>query len=99
MDYHAPVMNVLDWILVALFVFGFVMGLLRGFTRILIGVLSLLVAFFLANRYQEPLAQVFMGRHVGETPARVAAYLLIFLGTMVAGGIVAWIVGKMLKIA
>jgi len=99
MDYHAPVMNVLDGILVALFVFGFVMGLVRGFTRILISVLSLLVAFFLANRYQEPLARVFMGRHVSETPARVAAYFLIFLGTMVVGGIVAWLVGKMIKVA
>ena len=92
-------MNVLDWILVALALFGVVMGLMRGFTRILIGILSLLVAFFLANRYQEGLAQVLMGRHVGETPARVAAYLLIFVGTMVAGGIVGWLVGKMIKVA
>jgi membrane protein required for colicin V production len=92
-------MNALDWALVVLFVAGFVVGLARGFTRILIGILSLLVAFFLANRWQEPLAQTLVSRHVGEGPARIAAYVLIFVGTMIAGGLVAWVVGKMLKVA
>jgi len=36
---------------------------------------------------------------VGLTTARIAAYVVIFLGTMIAGGVVAWIVGKILKLA
>ena len=92
-------MNALDWGLVVLFVAGAVIGLSRGLVRIVIGVLSLLVAFFLASRWQDPIAQVLVGRHVTETPARIAAYAVVFVGTMIAGGVVAWVVGKILKLA
>ena len=92
-------MNAFDVVLVGLVVAGAVIGLARGAMRIVIGILSLFVAFFLASRYQDSIASVLVARHVAEGPARVAAYVFIFLMTMVAGGLVAWIVGKMLKIA
>jgi membrane protein required for colicin V production len=91
--------NALDVGLIVLVVLGAGLGLARGFVRILIGILSLIVAFILASRYQDTIAQVLMGRHVGETPARIGAYILIFVATMIAGGLVAWVVGKILKIA
>lgn len=92
-------MNALDWGLIVLFAAGTLLGLFRGFMRILIGILSLIVAFFLASRWQDPLAQILVSRHVSEGPARVAAYLIVFVGTMIAGALVAWIVGRLLKIA
>jgi membrane protein required for colicin V production len=92
-------MNALDVGLLVLLVLGAGSGLARGFVRILIGILSLIVAFVLASRYQDAIAQVLVARHVGEAPARIGAYLLIFIATMLAGGLVAWIVGKILKIA
>jgi len=67
--------------------------------RILIGILSLVVAFFLASRYRAPIAQILIDRHVAATPAEVTAYIAIFLATMIAGGLVAWVVGKLLKLA
>jgi len=91
--------NAFDVILLAILFVGAVLGLTRGLTRIVIGLLSILVAFFLASRFQEPVAGFFMAHHVGQTAARVAAYAFIFLGTMIAGGFVAWIVGKILKLA
>lgn len=92
-------MNALDWGLIALFAAGTFVGLARGFVRILIGILSLIVAFYLASRWQEPLSQVLTSHHVGSATAHVAAYLAVFVGTMIAGGLVAWLVGKMLKLA
>jgi len=92
-------MNALDIGLLVLFAMGLGIGLARGFVRILIGILSLVVAFFLASRYQDQLAAVMTARHVSETPARIGAYVLVFLATMIAGGLVAWIVGKILKLA
>jgi membrane protein required for colicin V production len=92
-------MNALDIGLVVLFALGLGIGLARGFVRILIGILSLVVAFFLASRYQDQIAAVMTARHVSETPARIVAYVLVFLGTMIAGGLVAWVVGKLLKLA
>jgi len=96
--YHGAV-NALDVGLVILFALGAGLGLAKGFVRILIGILSLLAAFFLASRYQDQIAAVLIARHVSETPASIGAYVLVFLATMIAGGLVAWIVGKILKLA
>ena len=92
-------MNALDIGLVVLFAIGAGIGLARGFVRILIGILSLVVAFYLASRYQDQIAAVMTARHVSETPARIGAYVLVFVATMIAGGLVAWVVGKILKLA
>jgi len=92
-------MNALDIGLIGLIVFGAGIGLARGLVRILIGILSLVVAFFLASRYQDQIAAVLTSRHVSETPARIGAYVLVFVATMIAGGLVAWVVGKLLKLA
>ena len=92
-------MNALDVGLVILVVVGAVMGIARGLLRIVIGLLSLVVAFFLASRYQDTVAAVLIERHVGEAPARIGAYVLVFLATMIAGGLVAWVVGRILKLA
>jgi len=96
--YH-DAMNALDIGLIVLIVLGAGIGLSRGLVRILIGLLSLVVAFFLASRYQDQIGAMLTSRHVSETPARIGAYVLVFLATMIAGGLVAWAVGKLLKLA
>lgn len=92
-------MNALDIGLIVLLAAGAGIGLARGLVRIVIGILSLIVAFILASRYQDTLAHVLTSRHVAEAPARIGAYVLLFVATMIAGGLVAWIVGKILKLA
>lgn len=92
-------MNALDIGLLVLFVIGAAMGLARGLVRIVIGLLTVIVAFFLASRYQDAIASVLTQHHVSQTPARIAAYVVVFLATMIAGGLVAWVVGKILKLA
>ena len=92
-------MNALDIGLAVLIAVGAAVGLARGLVRILIGILSLVVAFFLASRYQDAIAAVLIDRHVSQTPARIGAYILVFVATMIAGGLVAWVVGKILKLA
>jgi membrane protein required for colicin V production len=92
-------MNAFDITVVILLIVGFALGLARGLVRILIGILTLLVAFFLASRYQDAITAVLTARHVSPAPARIGAYVLVFVATMMAGGLVAWAVGKMLKMA
>lgn len=92
-------MNALDIGLILLFVIGTVMGLARGLVRIVIGLLTVLVAFFLASRYQDALAATLMEHHVSQAPARICAYAIVFLATMLAGGLVAWVVGRFVKLA
>jgi membrane protein required for colicin V production len=91
--------NALDIGLLVLLAVGFGLGLARGLVRIVIGLLTLVVAFYLASRYQDAITSVLTARHVAPTPARMGAYVVVFLATMIVGGLVAWIVGKMLKLA
>jgi membrane protein required for colicin V production len=63
-------------------------GLLKGAVRILVGIAALIVAFLLASRFHQPLADLCAaqpGRWL-----RVGAYVAIFLGIMLVGGWVAW---------
>jgi membrane protein required for colicin V production len=92
-------MNVFDIGVVILLVIGLGIGLARGLVRILIGILTLVVAFFLASRYQDQVTAVLTSHHVSQTPARIGAYIVVFLATMLAGGLVAFVVGKILKLA
>ena len=67
--------------------------------RILIGVASLIVAFLVAAWFQDPVAGWLRTMHVGESSSFVVAYLLIFVLTMLVGGLVAWAVRRLLKAA
>lgn len=88
---------------VALLVLSAVLGLvgvIKGLTRLLIGVGALVAAFVLAARFHERLASaVAPGVPLAGPALKLAAYLAIFLATMIAGGLVAWLVRKLLRAA
>lgn len=92
-------MNAFDWAVLAILCIGVVFGLVKGLARILIGLASLVVAFLLASHFKEPVASGFVSAGVQPGPAKIVAYFVIFLATMLAGGLIAWLVGKLLKAA
>lgn len=88
-----------DWVILALVAAGVVFGLVKGLARILVGLASLVVAFLLASHFRDPVGATLASAGVKPGPAAIAAYFLIFVATMLAGGLVAWLVGKLLKAA
>lgn len=91
-------MNVFDGAVILL-VAGFALfGLIKGLARIMISIASLVVAFLLANHFRDPVAARLMALGVVEAAARIVAYLAIFVATIVAGGVAAWLTGKLLKL-
>ncbi len=74
-----------------------VVGLLQGVIRILVGMAAIVVAFLLASRLHQPLADLFVDEP--NTWLRVGAYILIFLGVMMAGGLVAYLLRAVIKAA
>ena len=74
------------------------LGVLRGLMRLLIGAVALIAAFVLATRFHEQVA-VSMVRVVEmtEPTANLLAYLAIFLGTVLAGALVASVLGRLVK--
>ena len=75
-------------------------GLLKGLTRLSIGFATFVAAFFLAARFHPQLAAALAADlGLSEPVAAVAAYAAVFLGTMLAGALVARAASRTLQAA
>lgn len=93
-------MNGFDIALVAIAAVLVVFGAMKGLVRILVTLAALVAAFLLASQFHIPLAGLFTDSPDGPSAAlRLVAYLVIFLGVMIAGGITAFLLRTLLKAA
>lgn len=90
-------MNGVDYLILGVLLLSMLLGMVRGFVREAIGVISWLGGLWLAWRYAHVLEPLLAGR-VGDPPVSTwAARTLIVLGVLVVGWIVAGILGYMLR--
>ncbi len=75
------------------------LGIIKGLARILIGLAALVAGFALAAVFHQELAIKLTWINVPANAQKLIAYVVIFFGTMIAGGLVAWLVRKLLKVA
>ena len=89
-------LNAFD-VLLLVFVFLLVLrGVLSGLTRLLIGTAALIAAFMLATQFHGSVADIMVRIVDMPEPANeLAAYAVIFLGTMLAGSLVASRLGRL----
>lgn len=92
-------MNTFDIVLLTFACVLVVVGMFKGLVRVLLGLAALVAAFALAARYHEGLADRLAGLDISVEALRLLAYLMIFLGVMLAGGLAAWLARKVLKAA
>ena len=92
-------LNHFDIFLLAMACVLVLFGMLKGLVRILIGVAALIAAFALAARFHQPLAERLSLFDLAFEPRSLISYLLIFLGVMIAGGLLARAVRRLLKVA
>jgi len=92
-------MNTFDLVLLAFAAVLVVIGMLKGLVRILIGILALVAAFAVAARFHAGLAGRLTGSGLGDETLRLLAYLLIFIGVVLAGGLVAFFMAKLMRAA
>lgn len=91
-------MNGLDLVLVGLVGVLAALGLMKGLSRILIGVVALFLAFFLASRWHEPVAARLGWLDLPGDTERLAGWLVVFLGIVVLGSIAAALVSRLLRV-
>ena len=92
-------MNTLDIVLLAIACILVVIGMAKGLIRIVIGVAAILAAFALAARFHRPLADLLSGAEIPTGVMHLVSYAGIFLGTMIAGTLLAWLLRKVVSIA
>ncbi len=93
-------LNAFDLLLLVLIGLLVLVGLLKGFTRLLIGIGALVAAFILAARFHGVGAAAVRGAmDMPEPAANLVGYLAIFLGTMLAGALLGRVMRGVLRAA
>jgi membrane protein required for colicin V production len=90
-------MNGFDVFLLVLACLLILVGVIKGIVRILIGIAALVAAFALAAYYHQPLATRLGVLDVSDGVLRLIAYVLIFIGVMLAGGLLAYLTRRLIK--
>lgn len=89
-------MNPVDWIIVGIVALSVLLGVLRGLVREVMSLAGWIVGIVLAIRYAVPLGRELpVDLAVAEVRTGLAA-LAIVLGTVLAAGLLAWLIGKLL---
>jgi len=92
-------MNGFDIFLLAVGCVLVLVGMVKGLVRILIGIAALVTAFVLAAQFHRPLAERLSFVDLPVAPRSLIAYVLIFLGVMLAGGALAYLLRRALTAA
>jgi membrane protein required for colicin V production len=92
-------LNFLDWILVLLLVASIVTSAMKGFVRELMGIASLVAAFILGSWFYRVASTPFKEVVKNENIALFLGFAIVFLGTILGGALVAWVVQKVIKFA
>jgi membrane protein required for colicin V production len=91
--------SLLDWLILAILVYSVVISALRGFAREVIGLAAVLVGVLLASWFYRPVARIFKDVVKTENLALFFGFSLIFIGTLLAGVLVIWLVTRFTKFA
>lgn len=90
-------MNAVDYLIIVVLLASMLLGALRGFVRESIGVLAWLCGVWLAWRYA-PWLEPHLGGAIGDPPVSTwAARTLIVVGVLIAGWLLASILGYFLQ--
>lgn len=92
----ATQLMVVDYIIIGLVVVSALFGLLRGFVRELIALLSWVLAFWVAFQFGPALA-VWLEPHISVPSLRqAAAYAGLFIGVLIVGGLAGYFLARMI---
>ena len=92
-------MNGFDIALLVLLGVLVVVGLMKGLVRILVGLLAVVAAFFVASHGHRPLAERVGTVDLAPEVLQLLAYLALFVVVLLAGGVLAWLLRKILRVS
>jgi membrane protein required for colicin V production len=87
----------LDWAVLAVLALSLLVGALRGLVYEVLSVVSWIAAFVLAQWFAPDVAGWLPLGKAGETARYAAAFAIVFIGVVFAGGMLAWLIKKMIE--
>jgi membrane protein required for colicin V production len=91
--------SMLDWLIIAILLYSIVSSALQGFVRETLGLATVIVAGLLAAWSYRGVSKLFKDVVRTENLALFFGFSLIFVGTVVAGFLIIWLVTKFMKFA
>ena len=92
-------MTLLDWVLIAILVYSIITSWFKGFTREVLGIITVVVGILLASWFYRSVAGLFKDVVRTENFALFLGFSIIFLATLVAGFVIIWLVTRFVKFA
>ena len=92
-------MTLLDWVLIAILVYSIITSWFKGFTREVLGIITVVVGILLASWFYRSVAGLFKDVVRTENFALFLGFSVIFLATLVVGFVIVWLVTKFVKFA
>ncbi len=89
--------NWLDILFLAIIAVSLALGLIRGLTRMIIGVASVVAGFVIAALYYRPVSALFSRMLDAEIWRHLIAFVLIFVVVLIVGGVVSFLLSKIIK--
>jgi membrane protein required for colicin V production len=90
-------MVAVDWILLAVLLLSMVLGAWRGLVYEVLSVMAWLAAFVAAQWFAPDVAQRLPMGNASEPVRYAAGFVVVFVGAVFAGGLVAWLVKKLVE--
>jgi len=91
--------TLVDWLILVILAASVVFAALKGFTRELIGIGSIVLAFILSAWFYASASAPLKDVVKSENLALFLGFSIVFLATLIAGALVAWLVSKFMKFA
>jgi membrane protein required for colicin V production len=90
-------MTALDWIFLVVLLGSLLLGAWRGLVYEVVSALSWAAAFVLAQWYAPDVAQKLPMTGAGEAVRYAAGFVVVFVAAVFVGGLVAWLVKKLIE--
>jgi membrane protein required for colicin V production len=87
----------LDWVFLAVMVASFLLGAWRGLVYEVLSVFSWVAAFILAQWFAPQIAALLPTGDAPEPVRYAAAFVLVLIGVVVIGALVAWLTKKLVE--
>jgi uncharacterized membrane protein required for colicin V production len=91
-------MNWLDIVLLIILAASVLTSFRKGFSRELIGLISVVLALLLGSWFYGPVGALLAPYLSSRAAANFTGFLLVFMGVILVGALVSWIVGKFLRV-
>jgi membrane protein required for colicin V production len=90
-------MAALDWAFIAIMAASFLLGVWRGLVYEVLSVVSWIAAFILAQMFAPDVAKMLPMGQAAEAVRYAAAFVVVFIVVVIAGGLLAWLTKKLVE--